>query len=132
GGQVAWWTPRRARLVYATFQNINKNYPLPFRWIEHYSLERASGWIAFGQTVQQALAQRPGYASRPQRVIPLGVDLVRVRPDPATGLQIRRVLGWADPGPAVVGFLGRFVPEKGLELLIRILDRLATPWRALL
>src|SRR5207249_1220721 len=76
--------------------------------------------------------QRPGYASRPQRVIPLGVDLDRFHPDPATGLQIRRELGWADPGPPVVGFLGRFVPEKGLELLIRILDRLATPWRALL
>jgi glycosyltransferase involved in cell wall biosynthesis len=131
GGQVAWWTPRQAPLVYATFQNIDKNYPPPFRWIEHYALERAAGWIAFGQTVQQALAQRPGYAGRAQRVIPLGVDLERFHPDPRAGLRIRQKLGWADPRPPVVGFLGRFVPEKGLGLLMKTLERLTTPWRAL-
>jgi glycosyltransferase involved in cell wall biosynthesis len=31
----------------------------------------------------------------------------------------------------VVGFLGRFVPEKGLGLLARSLDRVGSPWRAL-
>src|SRR6266852_527251 len=41
GGQVAWWTPRRAALVYATFQNIPKQYPPPFQWIERYALARA-------------------------------------------------------------------------------------------
>jgi glycosyltransferase involved in cell wall biosynthesis len=132
GGQVAWWTPRRAPLVYATFQNISKDYPPPFRWIERYSLARAAGWIAFGHTVQQALAPRPGYASCAQRVIPLGVDLDRFRPDPQAGVRVRRELGWTDPGAPVVGFLGRFVPEKGLELFMNVLDQLTTPWRALL
>ena len=31
----------------------------------------------------------------------------------------------------MVGYLGRFVPEKGLPMLTRTLDRLRTPWRAL-
>jgi glycosyltransferase involved in cell wall biosynthesis len=31
----------------------------------------------------------------------------------------------------VIGFLGRFVPEKGISMLTSVLDRLKTPWRAL-
>src|SRR5262249_19359578 len=45
GGQVAWWTRPATALVYQTFQNLNKNYPIPFRWIERYALQRAAGWI---------------------------------------------------------------------------------------
>lgn len=132
GGQVAWWTPRPAPLVYATFQNIDKDYLPPFRWIEDYALARAAGWIAFGHTVHEALARRPGYADRAQRIIPLGVDLEHFHPDRGIGFRLRRELGWADLGPPVIGFLGRFVPEKGLALLMKVLDGLATPWRALL
>jgi glycosyltransferase involved in cell wall biosynthesis len=31
----------------------------------------------------------------------------------------------------VAGYLGRFVPEKGLDLLMEVLDRIQSPWRAL-
>jgi glycosyltransferase involved in cell wall biosynthesis len=31
----------------------------------------------------------------------------------------------------VIGYLGRFVPEKGLSVLIRVLNKLDEPWRAL-
>ena len=34
-------------------------------------------------------------------------------------------------GPPVVGYMGRFVEEKGIGALMRALDRVATPWRAL-
>src|SRR5438105_11925514 len=61
GGQVAWWTPRRAALVYATFQNIPKKYPPPFKWIERYALARATGWIAFGKTIDEAVTQKACY-----------------------------------------------------------------------
>jgi glycosyltransferase involved in cell wall biosynthesis len=81
--------------------------------------------------VAAALKGRPGYTARPNRVIPLGVDMEAFRPDPAAGAHIRRELGWEAGGPPVVGYLGRFVPEKGLPMLTRTLDRLRTPWRAL-
>jgi glycosyltransferase involved in cell wall biosynthesis len=64
--------------------------------------------------------------------IPLGVDTAAFRPDPAAGAAVRRELGWAAGGPPVVGFLGRFVPEKGLGLLARALEAVRAPWRALL
>ncbi|HET8674963.1 MAG TPA: glycosyltransferase family 4 protein [Blastocatellia bacterium] len=131
GGQVARWSPAKAALVYATFQNIAKHYPPPFNWIERYSMSRASGWIAFGETIEQTLISRPCYLSKARRVIPLGVDLTRFYPDTKARSEIRTRLGWDEGGPAVAGYLGRFVSEKGLHLLTRALDRVCAPWRAL-
>ena len=131
GAQVAAWTPPEAKLVFATFQNLPKRYPPPFRWTERFAMRRAAGWIAFGHTVQDALRDRPGYVDRPHRVIAPGVDTRLFHPDPAAGARIRASLGWVDDGPPVVGYLGRFVPEKGLDTLMRALDACAQPWRAL-
>jgi glycosyltransferase involved in cell wall biosynthesis len=131
GGQVAWWTRRQSTLVYATFQNIPKDYVPPFQWIERYSLARAAGWIAFGHTIDRALTQKACYRKRARRIIPLGVDVDRFRPDAKAKEAIRRALGWSEPRPPVVGFLGRFVPEKGLDVLTSALDRMSTSWRAL-
>jgi glycosyltransferase involved in cell wall biosynthesis len=117
--QVARWARAESALVYATFQNLAKRYPPPFAQIERRAMRRASGWIAYGRTVEETLAGRPGYRDRPHAVIPPGVDLERFRPDPDARGRIRAELGWADDGPPVVGYLGRFVPEKGLDMLRR-------------
>jgi Glycosyltransferase len=131
GGQVALWTPEHAALVYATFQNNRKQYPLPFNRIERYAMRRAAGWIAFGQTIKEALAPQAIYANRPCRVIPPGVDLEKFQPDKEAKKRVRQELGWNEAGPHVIGFLGRFVPDKGLPLLMRVLERIEKPWRAL-
>lgn len=131
GGQIAWWTPSRRALVYATFQNISKQYPPPFNWIERYAMRRARGCIAFGHTAYQTLARQPHYLDRARRVIPVGVDVERFYPDSKAGEQIRRQLGWAASEPPVVGYLGRFVTEKGLSFLMSVLDGLSSPWRGL-
>ena len=115
-------------LVFATFQNIDKIYPPPFNWIENVSRDRADGVIAFGQTTREVLEAR-GWR-QPKRTIPPGVDVCRFTPDGAARQRTRAALGWHDDTP-VVGFLGRFVPQKGLDLLTRALSALRTPWRAL-
>lgn len=133
GGQIAAQSPRTSSLIYSTFQNIPKRYPPPFAQIERHCLARASAWTAFGRTIADAQRDRPGYRDRPTRTIPLGVDTSTFRPDPDAAHRIRASLGWSDDGPPVVGYLGRFVPEKGLPLLMRALDALpAGSWRALL
>jgi len=131
GAQVAWWLPRGTPLVYCTFQNYSKRYPPPFNWLERYAMARAAGWICFGSTVAVALSGRPGYTEVPMRLIPAGVDMEAFRPDPAARVATHRELGWAPDGPPVIGCLGRFTAEKGLSLLMRVLDRLTVPWRAL-
>jgi glycosyltransferase involved in cell wall biosynthesis len=130
GLQVARWAGK-APLVYYTFQNLPKRYPPPFNWIERTCIRRSAGWIAAGQTIRDTLITRPGYADRPHAILPLGVDLSRFKPDPAAREAVHHRLGWSAAGPPVVGFLGRFVPQKGLGLITRVLDRLETPWRAL-
>jgi phosphatidylinositol alpha-1,6-mannosyltransferase len=130
GAQVARRTPRDARLVIASFQNLAKQYPWPFSAFERATMARADGWIAFGQTVHDTLAARRGYAGKPSRVIPPGVDVIRFRPDDDARRRILDRLGWA-PADRVVGFLGRFVPEKGIALLLEALRNATTPWRAL-
>ena len=126
--QIASATKLRVPLVFATFQNIVKRYPPPFNWIERSAMRRADGLIAFGHTARRALDER-GW-QQPARTIPPGVDVARFKPDPARRERVRGSLGWTD-GTPVVGFLGRFVPEKGLTVLTTALDRLKTPWRAL-
>jgi glycosyltransferase involved in cell wall biosynthesis len=129
--QIARWAPRSATLVFATFQNIAKRHPFPFGWFERRAMRRANGWIAFGRTAQTALESRPGYAGRPHQVIPPGVDLELFRPDSAARRSVRTTLGWPTDDIPVVGFLGRFVPEKGLGILTAALDGIRRPWRAL-
>jgi glycosyltransferase involved in cell wall biosynthesis len=152
GGQVAWWTKRNTSLVYRSakihsdrpfhelsskvplvyfaFQNNPKQYPIPFSWIEQYSISRAAGWICSGHTVADSLKSRRGY-NLPMRLIPLGVDVNHFYPSSDLRSRIRQQLEWDESGAPVIGFLGRLVPDKGVQLLMNVLDRLETPWRAL-
>jgi glycosyltransferase involved in cell wall biosynthesis len=130
GAQIAAAAPRSAKLVYSTFQNIAKQYPWPLRAFERQSMSRADAWIAFGDSVHATLKSREGYAARPSRVINPGVDLQAFRPDAGAGADVRRELGWPESA-RVAGFLGRFEPEKGIDLLSRALEGLSTPWHAL-
>lgn len=123
-----------AALVYASFQNINKRYPPPFGAVERYAMQRARGWIAFGESVRDVLERRRGYAERAHTVIPFGVDVQRFAPDLEARHAVYSELDWDDVGPLVIGFVGRFVAEKGLPLLLDVLDALhrqGTAWRAL-
>lgn len=131
GAQMAHWAPRDASLTYFSFQNIAKSYPPPFNWLERRALERADGWVAAATLVEQALKDRPVYRERPYRVIGVGVDPKRFRPDPQAGALVRASLGWADDDVPVVGYLGRFTEPKGLPVLLRALDAIQRPWRAL-
>jgi phosphatidylinositol alpha-1,6-mannosyltransferase len=131
GAQLAHGTPRGVPLVFATYQNLEKRYPPPFRQLEAYVLRRASGWIAGGVTVTRAHAARRDYQRLPVETIPLGVDVEHFRPAPEAGARVREALGWSPEGPPVVGYLGRFNREKGVQMLQRVLERSATPWRAL-
>jgi glycosyltransferase involved in cell wall biosynthesis len=129
GTQVAFLTPEQTPLVFFTDQNNSKNYPLPFNWLERYSMERASGWICCEKLGLDALSDRLNY-DKPVRIIPHCVDTPYFHPNLGMGSKILRSLGWEDHIP-VIGYLGRFVPEKGLHLLMQVLDQIQLPWRAL-
>jgi glycosyltransferase involved in cell wall biosynthesis len=130
GAQAAWWTPRDVPFVFWTMQNLAKRYPPPFSLIEKYCFERCAGWFGSGRLVVEAMRSR-GHGAKPHRVMPIGVDADLFRPDASAREATRIRLGWNLPNPPVVGFVGRFIEGKGLRLMMRALDRICEPWRAL-
>lgn len=128
--QVARLAPPSSRIVFATFQNIRKRYPWPLSAFEKTAMSRADGWIAFGETVRGALSRSPLYSGRASRVIAPGIDTCAFRPDAAAARAIRAQIGWQERD-LVVGFAGRFVPQKGLFTLMNALRGSRSDWRAL-
>lgn len=110
-----------ARFSFRTAQSISKRYPRPFSWFERATLARAHGWIAGGSLVYDTMIAR-GYPPGRGRVLPLAVDPVLFHPlDEGGRAAVRHELGLTAP---VVGFAGRLVQSKGLDVLMQCWDRL--------
>jgi glycosyltransferase involved in cell wall biosynthesis len=108
-----------ARRLFYTWQNIYRALPLPFSQIERENYRLADGAIVASSDAE-AVLRRKGF-DRPIWQIPPGLDFDLYRP--------------AEPAPDsdfVVGYVGRLVPEKGIDLLLRACQTLAPPWRLLL
>jgi glycosyltransferase involved in cell wall biosynthesis len=116
----ALWLSRRvgSRTLFFSWQNIRRNYPLPFSIGEQWVLRRVDYAIA-GTDSAAEIWRGKGYRG-PLAVIPqFGIDPVIFSP--------------AEQRPAgrsfVIGYVGRLVPEKGVDLLIRALAQRNDIWR---
>jgi glycosyltransferase involved in cell wall biosynthesis len=97
-----------ARTLWFTWQNLKRRYPLPFRLIERYNLRHADYGIA-GSAGAAAVWREKGYLG-PIAVIPqFGVDPDIYSPGPGKRDSARGF---------VIGYVGRLVPEKGVDLLL--------------
>lgn len=105
---LAWLSRQRAPQVLYTAQNLDKRYPVPFRWLERAALHAAAGISACNDAAAR-IVERKGFRGR-ARTIPLGIDLAEFTP--ASDQP-----GAAD-GTITVGFVGRLVPEKGVLVLL--------------
>lgn len=118
-----------AKNVFFTWWNLPYELKAPVSWLEAYNLRHTHGIVAGNQDGAKILQQR-GYQGQLQVMPQLGVDDLLFRPYPQP--QLRQELG-IQPDEFVVGFVGRFVEEKGLltlcEALVGLRDR---PWRWLL
>jgi L-malate glycosyltransferase len=120
-----------AKNVFFTWWNLPYRLKFPVSWLEAYNLRYTHGIVAGNQDGADILRQR-GYMG-PIRVMPqLGVDerLFQLRPQPELAAQ----LGLA-PEAFVIGFVGRFVQEKGLLTLwaaLKTLPDQPRPWVCLM
>jgi glycosyltransferase involved in cell wall biosynthesis len=98
---------RRTPFLVSSAQNLDKRYPPPFRWFERWSLRTAAGAYTCNVEAGQIL-RRKGLAGELE-LLPLGVDTERFRPAdrPPPGARLR------------VGFVGRLLPVKGVDVLLR-------------
>ncbi len=114
-----WLSHRiRARIIFFSWQNILRRYPLPFSIGERYTLRNVDYGIAGTQSAAE-IWRAKGY-NGPLAVIPqFGVDPVSFAPTEQR----------CDGQHFVVGYVGRLVPEKGVDLLIRALAKVPGPWQ---
>lgn len=110
-----------ARCLFFTWQNLLRRYPWPFRHFELANYRRSMHAIAGNRAAEEVL-QTKGYTG-PVTVIPqFGID-----PDAFCPLQDQHPMkagaGSVDASQRrhdiVIGYAGRLVPEKGVDVLLR-------------
>jgi glycosyltransferase involved in cell wall biosynthesis len=113
---------QHAHALFFTWQNLYRDYPLPFRQMELYNYKYAASAIAGNRDAENVL-RRKGYKG-PIHVIPqFGFDTdIYKRTMPRAPRQ---------PGdPFTIGFIGRLKEEKGLPLIVEALTMLPDYCRA--
>ncbi len=104
--------------LFFSWQNIDRDYPYPFRAMEGWVLRQVD-YAIVGNEAAAGVWRAKGYQG-PIRVIPqFGVD-----PDlfhPPAGRDPERVF--------TIGVAGRLVTEKGVDIVLEALARLSGRWR---
>lgn len=118
-----------AKNIFFTWWNLPYTLKFPVSLLEGYNLANTDGVVVGNQDGAEILRDH-GYDG-PIRVMPqLGVDETLFKPEPQP--ELRAELG-IDSDTFVVGFVGRFVEEKGLITLAKGLARVNHhPWKWLL
>lgn len=119
----------KAKNIFFTWWNLPYQLNLLASLLEKYNLQHSHGIISGNQDGAEILRQR-GYQGLIKIMPQLGIDETLFKPHPQP--ELKQKLGIIDNN-FIVGFVGRFVKEKGiltlLKALISIKDK---PWKFLL
>ncbi|NRG28431.1 glycosyltransferase [Bacillus circulans] len=108
--------PYTKAIGFYSAQNIKKNYPFLFRKMEKYVYKHSSLAVSISEDVTKVLREK-GYQNKIYEV-PLGVDEEYFIVSPDLRVKARKEVDI--PSHAfVIGFAGRIVKEKGIDLLIK-------------
>jgi glycosyltransferase involved in cell wall biosynthesis len=116
-----WFAPRAA-LVLQTCQNIFREYPKPFNWLERRALKQVDAAYPCSETARELLDLK-GFTG-PTPVVPFGVNLEAFTPRPVNRNAT---------GPLTIGYVGRMLPGKGLNVLADALNKIrGKQWKLLI
>ena len=108
-------------MTFFTWENTERRLPLPFRLIQKRVLRRASGGVA-GNTDAKERLLRLGFKKPMTVVAQLGVDMS----------AFQSVASDSKGQDFVVGYVGRLVPQKGIDVLVEAVARLSSDTRLML
>ncbi len=114
------------KCMYVSLQNIYKRYPFPFSWIEKYNLNNADYAIAVSEEIKDVLV-RKGYSNDQISIIPYGIDHLMYRKMESQKLKAKLGLDCF-----TIGYMGRFVKEKGIMDLLQAVLLINTKFNLLL
>ena len=110
----------QAAIVLQTAQNIYRQYPPPFRWSEQRSFRRVDAAYACSETTREVMRAKGFH--KPMAIIPFGVDTSLFTAPART--PSKQTL--------TIGYVGRMLPGKGLNVLAEALPQLgSTNWKLL-
>jgi glycosyltransferase involved in cell wall biosynthesis len=119
----------KAKNIFFTWWNLPYDLKLPVALLEKYNLNHSHGIISGNQDGAEILKQR-GYQGKIKVMPQLGVDETLFKPQAQPELAAKLGITSDD---FVVGFVGRFVTEKGIITLLKSLLILKdNPWKLLL
>ena len=124
---------RKIPTVVFSWQNLYRRYPPPFSSMERYVLKHIDALIV-GNREASEVWRRKGYYGMTYLIPQFGVDPAiyyrRTRP---VRQGRRSVFKYRDVSPSsqpalVIGYVGRLVEEKGIEMLLQAVSLLKGPW----
>ncbi|HEX2715270.1 MAG TPA: glycosyltransferase family 4 protein [Candidatus Acidoferrales bacterium] len=123
----------QAAVTLFTWDNLHRRHRFPLGALKNklrcYSLRRTAAVVCGNCDAERLLRKNDGYRGVTTVLPQFGLDPGDHTPGCEPALKARLGLGEA----IVVGYVGRLVPEKGLELLLEALASLAEiPWKLIL
>lgn len=108
-----------ARTLFFTWQNILRQYPPPFAWMQAYVL-RHSDYAIAGNAEAVRVLRAKNYRGAVSVIPQFGVDPELFSPSPSTSSRREFYIGAG---------VGRWVEEKGLDVLLRAAAGMSGEWQ---
>lgn len=106
-----------AKSLFFSWQNINRQYIPPFNWGEQWVFNNVD-YALVGTDDAGTVMREKGYRGRIATIPQFGTDNDLFQP--AISQPTRAF---------TIGFIGRIIPEKGIEILLRAVAHLTDDWR---
>jgi glycosyltransferase involved in cell wall biosynthesis len=119
---VAWQALLFARIkhsktLFFSWQNIKRNYPLPFSWGENWLLNHVD-YALMGTDSSGDVWRQKGYKGRMKTIPQFGTDPELFEP-----------LDHKPERPFTIGYIGRLIEEKGVHHLLQAVTQLKDDWQ---
>lgn len=106
-----------AKSLFFSWQNIYRDYPLPFRWGERWALSQVDYALVGTDSAGEVWRQK-GYTGPLATIPQFGTDIDLFAP-----------AADVPPRPFTIGYFGRLVEEKGIHHLLEAAAGLTGDWR---